>query len=81
MKHFPSGFVTVTLIDHRSKNNVFLSRSSELPFPMTIHQNAIIVAFSVDFHLEVSSQVINLKHSFHIIRSFTIDGASQHLPV
>ena len=51
-------------------------------FSTTAHQNTVIVAFSVDFHSQVSYQVPNPKHSFHLICIIaTAVVASQHLPV
>lgn len=43
-------------------------------FFTTVHQNTVIIAFSVDFHSQVSC-------SFHLICIITITVASQHLPV
>lgn len=51
-------------------------------FSTKVHQNTVIVAFSVDFYSQVSSHVPNPKHSFHfLICIITTAAASQHLPL
>lgn len=50
-------------------------------FFTTVYQNTVIVAFSVDFHSQVFSQVPNPKHSFHLICIITTAVASEHLPL